>query len=289
MSEKVYLNGELIEMNQAAVPVSNPSLLHGVGLFETLRCYEGRPFRLQRHIDRMAASARHFDMPVLGLIEQVPEAVTAVLQANSLRNARVRFTVTPPGAHGDQEKPTLLVVSQVTAGYPPEFYTRGMTVHLNTRWRQSGHDPLAGHKTTSYFPRLLALRAAQAAGCGEGLWFTPDNRLAEGCMSNIFLVKGGRLRTPPLDTPVLPGVTREAVMELAAAAGIPIEQVACTINDLLDAEEVFLTNAIMEIMPVTRIERKTVGNEKPGAITRQLAEAYKGATAAESSDPKRNE
>jgi branched-subunit amino acid aminotransferase/4-amino-4-deoxychorismate lyase len=279
MNEKVYLNGELIEADKAAVTVSNPSLLHGVGLFETLRSYEGRPFRLRQHIDRLIASAKHFDMPVMDLVERIPEAVEAVLQANGLKNARIRFTLIPPGAHGENERPTLLAAARETAGYPPQLYQRGMAVHLGTRWRQSSLDPLAGHKTTSYFSRLLALREAQAAGCGEGLWFTPDNRLAEGCMSSVFIVKNGGLRTPPLETPVLPGITRAVVLELAAQAGIAIEEAHCTINDLLDADEVFLTNAVMEIMPVTRIERKTVSGEKPGPMTMRLAGVYKEMTA----------
>jgi len=274
MTEKVYLNGDIVEMAKAAVTVSNPSLLHGVGLFETLRSYDERAFLLQRHIERMINSAKHFDMPVLELMERIPDAVAAVLTANKLKNARIRFTAMPPGAQGENEGPTLLVAAQETAGYPRALYERGMTVHLNTRWRQSGLDPLAGHKTTSYFPRLLALRDAQAAGCGESLWFTPDNHLAEACMSNVFIVKGGRLRTPTLDTPVLPGITREVVIELAARAGLQVEQTALTVNDLLDADEVFLTNAIMEIMPVTRIEKKALGNEKPGPITSQLLKAY---------------
>jgi branched-chain amino acid aminotransferase len=280
MTERAYLNGELIDISRAAVTVSNPALLHGVGLFETLRAYDGKPFRLQQHIDRLADSARHFDMPVLDLLEQIPQAVQAVLAANNLRNARIRFTLTPPGAHGEGERPTLLVAAQQTAGYPPELYERGMTVHLCTRWRQSAHDPLAGHKTTCYFPRLLALREAQAVGCGESLWFTPDNRLAEGCISNVFAVKGGRLRTPPLDTPVLPGITRAIAMELAAATGIAVDEVPCTVNDLLDADEVFLTNAIMEIMPVTRVERRTLADEKPGPLTGRLARAYAELTGA---------
>lgn len=275
MSEKIYINGELREPGNASVTVSNPSLLHGVGLFETLRAYDGRPFLLQEHMNRMACSARHFDMPVAKLLDEIPQAIAAVLDANRLRNARLRFTVTPPGAYDQSEKPTLLVSAQEATGYPPELYEKGMTIHLGTRWRQSSHDPLTGHKTTSYFSRLLGLRDAQAAGCGEGLWFTPDNRLAEGCISNVFLVKNGRLRTPPLETPVLPGITRAIVLQLARSASIETEETPCTVNDLLDADEVFLTNAIMEIMPVTRIERKSVSGEKPGPVTARLAGAYR--------------
>jgi branched-chain amino acid aminotransferase len=274
MSEKAYLNGDLVSFAEATVSVSSPSLLHGVGLFETLRSYEGRPFRLSQHVDRISRSARYLDMPVSEAIDQIPHAVTAVLESNKLKNARVRITVAPPGSHGGNDRAMLLVAAQEALGYPPELYQQGMTVHVGTQWRQSSQDPLVGHKTTSYFSRLLALRAAQAAGCGEGLWFTPDNRLAQGCVSNVFLVKGGRLRTPPLDTPVLPGITRGVVLELAGWAGIPAEESPCTINDLLDADEVFLANTTMEIMPVIRVERKAIAGEKPGPVASQLARAY---------------
>ena len=159
-----------------------------------------------------------------------------------------------------------------------------MTVLLCTDYRQSDKDPLAGHKTTSYLPRLLALRTAQQRDCGESIWFTPDNRLTEGCISNIFVVKKGTLTTPPLDAPVLPGVTREAVIELAKTNEIPINETAGTVDDLLDADEVFLTNSIMEVMPVTRIERKPIANERPGEITGQLMNAYRKLVRNEISD-----
>ncbi len=279
MNPRVYLNGKIVESNKACVPASNPSLLHGVGLFETLRVYDGRVFALERHVERMKASADKLNMPVREQIERAADAVEEVVETNRLRNARVRFTVTPPGQMEPADEPTLLVAGQETAGYPQELYERGMTVYVCTDYRQSRQDPLAGHKTTSYFPRLLVLRNGQDRACGESLWFTPENHLAEGCLSNVFIVKDGTLLTPPLDTPVLPGITRAIVLELAEKARVPCEERPCTINDLLGADEVFLTNAIMEIMPVTRVEKKEIGAEKPGAITKLLAEAYRQLTA----------
>jgi len=280
MNPKVYLNGTLVPFDAAAVPISSPSLLHGVGLFETLRAYNGHPFRLKQHVDRLKASAEKLNMPVGELIERIPGAVTEVLQANNLKDARIRFTVAPPGPHELSAEPMLLVAAQATSGYPEEFYERGMTVYACSDYRQSRQDPLAGHKTTSYFARLLVLRDAQERGCGEALWFTPENLLAEGCISNVFVVKDGRLTTPPLETPVLPGVTRAAVLEIARAADIPADERSRTLEDLFDADEVFLTNAVMEVMPVTRVERRVIGNEKPGPITCQLAEAYREQTKA---------
>lgn len=274
MSEKVFLNDGIIDATKARIHVSNPGLLHGVGLFETLRSYHGKPFRLEEHVNRLRTSAARFDMPVDPVIERIPHAVRAVLSANKLSEARIRITVTPPGACPESADPTLLVAAQHYTGYAPELYVSGMTVFVCTDYRQSPNDPLAGHKTTCYFPRLLVLRNAQNRRCGEALWFTPTNHLAEGCVSNAFLVKGGVLRTPPLSTPVLPGVTRAVILELADGLGIRHEQIPCTIDDLLDADEVFLTNAGMQVMPVTRVEKRAIGSEKPGPLTLRLAEAF---------------
>jgi branched-chain amino acid aminotransferase len=275
MNQMVYLNGEVIKRDQAWIKVSNPGLLHGVGLFETLRGYAGRPFKLDEHIQRMKNSAEKLNMPLGDTLEKVPEAVAMVLQANDLAEARIRFTVTPPSPQDEAGGSTLLVAAEKIAGYPDELYEKGMAVFICTDYRQSAQDPLAGHKTLSYLPRLLVLRNAQNRQCGEALWFTPENYLAEGCISNVFLVKGGRLRTPPLDTPVLPGVTRATVLDLAGKEDIPAEQGQLTINDLLDADEVFLTNAIMEVMPVTRVERHPIGGEKAGEVARKLLQGYR--------------
>lgn len=274
----VFLNDGLVDASTAQLSIFNPALSHGVGLFETVRAYGGRIFRLEAHLERMRASAVKLDMPVAAVIERVPAAIDALLAAEGLTDARVRFTVTPPGSHAGLEQPTLLVTAGPVGGYPPELYARGMTVCVLTEWRQSRFDPLAGHKTICYLPKLLGLREAQARQCGEALWFTPENLLAEGCISSVFVVKAGSVRTPPLDTPILPGVTRAAVLELALQLGIEATEQACTIDDLLDADEIFLTNAVMEVMPVTRVERRPIGGEKPGQITLRLADAFRALT-----------
>jgi branched-subunit amino acid aminotransferase/4-amino-4-deoxychorismate lyase len=279
---RVYLNGEIIESDRAAVSAFNPSFLQGVGLFETLRSYAGRPLRLEQHIERMQNSAAKLHLSIARALPLVPEAVRAVLDANELTDARIRITVTPPdpgalaGSAEPGEDPLLLVTAQPIAAYPAELYEKGMTVLLCTDHRQSAHDPMVGHKTTSYFPRLLALRTAQERG-----WFTPANQLAEGCISNVFIASGGRLRTPPLDTPVLPGVTRALILEIAAEERIAVEESAIDVDTLLDADEVFLTNAIMEVMPVTRIERQSIKGEKPGEVTRRLMAAFSAFVAAQ--------
>jgi branched-subunit amino acid aminotransferase/4-amino-4-deoxychorismate lyase len=284
----VYLNGELVDASAATVSAFDAGVTHGAGLFTTLRSYGGKLFALDRHLARLAASATALSIPFPADTTPWIQAATDVLAANGLDDARMRITVTagdvsraasesgerdvvdateaaPPPFPG-----TVLITAAPLTGYPPELYQRGMTVMISP-YRQPVGDPTAGHKTVSYFPRLLGLRSAQMAGCAEALWFTPDNRLAEACISNVFLVREGRLATPVIETPVLPGVMRGVVIELAREAGIEAEETTLTINDVLAADEVFLTNSIVEIMPVTAIERHTVGGGAPGKMVHRLA------------------
>jgi branched-chain amino acid aminotransferase len=143
-----------------------------------------------------------------------------------------------------------------------------------SRFRQNVSEPTCGHKTTSYMSRMLALKQAHEKKAAEALWFTTDGRLAEGCVSNVFLVKNSRLYTPAVSTPVLPGIARKTVCELVIAEKIEIIEKDLTIDDLLGADEVFITNVIMQIMPVVGIEKHTVGEGKPGAITRKITDFY---------------
>ena len=142
-------------------------------------------------------------------------------------------------------------------------------------YRQIAADPLAGHKTTGFFSRLLALESARQAHAGEAIWLNHEGHLAEGCITNLFLVKSGTLLTPPLDTPVLPGITRAAVIQLASEDGLSVEQRPLAPRELLEADEVFLTNAIMEVMPVCRLADRDLGSGRPGPISTGLLSAYR--------------
>jgi branched-chain amino acid aminotransferase len=196
--------------------------------------------------------------------------------ATEHEDARVRLTVTTGTLRPtERDTPELTVIATASAGarYPEECYTKGVTVVV-AEYRQSRHDPTAGHKTTSYFARLASLREAHAVGAFEALWFTHDERLAEGAISSVFLVRRDKLLTPPLDTPVLPGITRATVIELAVELGIPVREQELTLEDLLEADEVFLTNSLMELVPVVRVGREPIGSEKPGETTAQLYAAY---------------
>ncbi|MCI0498799.1 MAG: aminotransferase class IV [Planctomycetales bacterium] len=273
--EKVFLNGQIEDAAKAAIPVTDSSYLYGIGLFETMRAVGGRVFRLADHLERLHNSAALLAIANSFTSEQMTAAIEQTLAANKLCEARLRLELSNGPIQPDGTAKThLLVTAAPFAPYPAEYYAKGIRVIL-TDFRQNPKDPYCGHKTTCYGPRLTALKNAHEKLAAEALWFTTENALAEGCVSNVFLVKEGMLYTPPVETPVLPGIARRTVLEIAQAQNIPCRQQPLHIGDLLGAEEVFLTNVIMEILPVTAVEARTIGTGKPGPLTRKLSAAYK--------------
>ena len=274
MSElQVHLNGRLVPGDQASVSVFDTGFLHGGTTFTTMLAHNGAVFRLHRHLDRLMETVELLGIRTTAARDTLAEAVAAVLAANELAEARMRITLSPGSTKGGE--PTVLVTAEPLPEYPQAWYEQGITVVVSS-FKQNVGDPTYGAKTGCYFPRVLARQEAQQKGAEEALWFTPDNRLAEACFCNVFVVSGSVVRTPPRDTPVLPGVVREAVIELCEQLGIECSAAdALTVREMLAAEEVFLTASTMGIRPVVRIEAHAVGDEKPGAITRRLMEAYR--------------
>jgi branched-chain amino acid aminotransferase len=292
----VWLNGEMLDETSAGVSLRDTGLLHGAGVFTTMRANDGCVFGLAHHLARLRASCDALFIPPRYTDAALAEAVNALLTANSFTDARVRLTVTRGSAmhdplHGLRIEPNVFITAADLEEYPAEFYERGLTVMLLDEQKLNPYDLQAGHKTLNYLSRLAALREANRRGAGEALWFNVHNYLESGSISNVFLVKDGHLLTPPTPdelrepalrealpysrSAVLPGITRAAVLECARAAGIDVRLMAINVTTLLEADEVFLTNSIMRIMPVCRIERSAVGNEKPGSMTLDLAQRFK--------------
>ncbi len=273
--EKVFLNDKLVDADKASVSVTDSGLLYGAGLFETMRSYNGVVFSLKDHLDRLFFSARALSINNTYNREYISDAIYKVLKANKLTDARLRLTLTggPMSEPEEKRKSTLLIAATKLQPYPPEYYKNGVLVVLSP-FRQNTAEPIYGHKTTSYFSRMLALKSAHQKGAAEALWFTVDNRLAEGCISNVFLVKDSALYTPPIETPVLAGVSRKTVFQIALKNSIEFIEKNLYISDLLDADEVFLTNVIMQILPVNSIEKHTVGSRKPGPLTKKLQKKF---------------
>lgn len=281
MNRVVYLNGAFVPIASAQVGVFDGGWLHGAGLFETMRAEHGTVFRLHAHLDRLRASAAKILRPLERTDLPDGAVFSELLERNGLVQARVRLTVTAgsmlPTADAAEQGPpplTIAVTASELGAYGDGLYTDGAAVTI-CDYRQAKSDPLSGHKTTSCLSRLIGLREAQRADCLETLWFNVHNQLAEGSISNVFLIKDDVLRTPPLDTPVLPGVTRGAVLELAKSAHVETSEMPLTLDDLLSADEVFLTNVIMQIMPVVRIEKHEVGTGRVGPNVKRLHDRFK--------------
>jgi len=295
---QVWLNGSFVEESEATVSIRDTGLLHAAGVFTTMRSYGGRVFRLGDHLRRLRESCEALFVPLPHKDDVLTRAAEEILERNGLQAARLRLTVTRGTStqdplHGLRLDPTVFLTTAPFEPYPEEYYQRGMTVVLLDEQKLNPYDLQAGHKTLNYFSRLAALREATRRGAGEALWFNVHNFLQSGSIANVFVVKAGVLITPPtaadLRDPavaaataypkaaVLPGVTRGVVIEMAKAAGIEVRTASIDVNALLDADEVFLTNSVMGVMPVSHLERKAIGRDEPGAVTRQLAEDYAAA------------
>jgi len=277
MSDVVYLNGKLVARSRAVIPALDYGFLYGYGLFETLRAYNGRVFRLDEHITRLEESAAVLGLPADR--KALKSAVVNTLGANGLKDARIRITLSAgEGAINADiktcRKPTLLVVAEHYEPYQEQVYRRGFKAIISSVRRDS-QSPLARMKTANYMPSILARREAGAAGADEAICLNDKGLVAEAGASNIFLVADNILRTPGLDSGILPGITRQAVLELASRLGI--KSLECNIKpeELYKAQEVFLTNSLIEIMPLTVIDDKKIGSGGVGRLTGRLMTAYR--------------
>ena len=284
----VWLNGSFIDDTEAGVSVRDAGFLHAAGVFTTVRAAGGEVVRLDAHLARLRKSCEALFVPLVPNDEVLADAATELLRRLNLREARLRLTVTRGVATVDHAEPTALWTATQFDPYPKPFYDNGMAVTVQNRHKLNPYDPQAGHKTLDYFSRFSALREAAGRSAAESLWFNVHNFLQSGSISNVFLVKDGVLKTPPTDeelqhadvagqTPyprsnVLPGVTRAAVLEAATADGIEVQRLGLSIEDLLAADEVFLTNSLMGVMPVSRVEQHAFGSG-PGAVTQRLRDA----------------
>jgi len=277
MSEIVFLNGSLIPRSQARISVLDYGFLYGFGLFETMRAYEGQVFCLDSHLNRLARSAKILGLPIG--VTDLEDAVMATIQANQLGDARIRITVSI--GEGSMvpdpstcKQPTVLILAGDYHPYLEQIYQKGFRAVVSSIRRNSG-SPLSRLKSANYLENMLAKQEARAAGVDEALCLNEKGLLAEASMSNIFLVDDGVLRTPGEESGILPGVTRGVVLELASRLGISILEHDVRLDEIAEAQEAFLTNSLIEIMPLTEIAGRHVGSGRPGPVTRSLMADYK--------------
>ena len=277
MSDIIYLNGTLLPRSQASISALDYGFLYGFGLFETMRAYSGHVFRLDSHLARLARSAQ-----ILGIPIDVPTlrgAVTDTLRANKLGDARVRITV----SIGEGEivpdpntcsKPTVLIIAAEYKPYPKQVYQRGFRAIVSSI-RRNSQSPLSRLKSANYLESMLARQEARAAGVDEAICLNEKGLLAEASMSNVFLVANGIIKTPDQESGILPGITREMVLELALQLGTRTLEQNITLDELLQAQEAFLTSSLMEIMPLIEVDGKPLGSGVPGPVTQKLMSEYK--------------
>jgi branched-subunit amino acid aminotransferase/4-amino-4-deoxychorismate lyase len=249
----VWLDGAFLPESKALIPATDRGFLHGRGLFETLRTYDGVPFRLADHVARMKASAKRFGFPTPS--GDLDAAIRSLCRRNGMSDAAARLTLSADGR--------LLITVRPRKPLPSAWYRNGAKVDV-VPWRRDPGALLAGHKVTSYLENVLVHDDALKRGYADALFVGLDGEILEASVSNIFLVVRGKLVTPKL-VGILPGVTRKVVLELEK-----VQERTVKVSELRSADEVFLTNALIEVLPIG----------KPGPVTQRIAEAYRELTRA---------
>jgi branched-chain amino acid aminotransferase len=287
MEQLIYLNGTLLPRGQAAISPFDHGFLYGYSLFETMRAYSGYIFRLQHHLDRLTRSASLLSLPLDNL--DLEKACYDTLKANNLNDARIRLTVSigegesapDPPPH---PKPTVLISASDYTPSSPETYRSGFKAIVSSI-RQNSQSPLSRLKSANYLNNLLARKEARAAGANEALLLNERGSLCEGSTSNVFLVKGHTIITPNEESGCLPGVTRQAAIELASQTGLSVAQREVQLEELLQADEAFITNSLLELMPLREVDDKNIGGQSKkggkGEVTGKLMTAYRELVAGE--------
>ncbi len=280
MNEIVYLNGSLVPAGRAKISPLDYGFLYGFGLFETMRAYDGRVFKLEAHLDRLARGVKTLGLPPVTL--DLNQAVADTLSANKLNSARIRITVSagegsPNPDPASCTKPTILITARDYRPPAEEIYEKGYKAIISSI-RRNAESPLSRLKSTNYLDNLLAKQEAKNKGVDEAIFLNEHDLVAEASMCNIFIVSEGVLKTPRVQNGVLPGITREVVLQLVPKVGVEAVEEDIYLGELLEAEEAFLTNSMFEVMPLVKVAGKRIGMSKPGEVTRKIGAAYRRAT-----------
>ncbi len=277
---RIYLNRRFVAEKKAVVSVFDHGFLYGDGVFETLRAYEGRFFRLDEHLTRLKESAKGLKITLPHTRPALHRLLYQTLAINHLKNALVRITISrgtgPIGLDPALcRKPTLVIIPRAFNGCSPIQYRKGLKVAVVSVRRTPSQALDSRIKSMNFLNNILAKIQAKENHADEGLMLSLDGYLTEGSVSNLFLIKRRRLYTPAAGLGILEGITRQGVIELAKENRIPLHETRLRPSDLYRADECFLTNTSMEIMPVVKADGIKIGDGKPGPTTRFLKEAYR--------------
>jgi branched-chain amino acid aminotransferase len=276
---KVFINGALLDKRDAKISVYDHGLLYGDGVFEGLRSYNGRVFRLEEHLKRLWESARAILLEIPMSQDEVSQAIYRTLAANEIVDGYIRLVVTRgAGSLGlDPNKtsdPQVIVIADHIALYPDELYQHGLSIITASTVRNNPAALSPRIKSLNYLNNILAKLEGLQAGCIEALMLNHKGEVAECTGDNIFLVRDGVLLTPPIDAGILAGVTRAAVIELAVALGVAVREISLSRHDVYIADECFLTGTAAEVIPVVRVDNRVIGSGRPGPITKDLKERF---------------
>jgi branched-chain amino acid aminotransferase len=282
---KIYIDGKYYDESNAKISVFDHGLLYGDGIFEGIRAYNGRVFKLKEHVDRLFCSAKSILLNLPMSHADIMRAIVETCRRNKVRDGYIRLVATRgPGTLGLNpnrcKSPSVIIIAGKIQLYPAGLYQRGMEIVTvpTTRNLHSALNPAI--KSLNYLNNILAKIEANNAGCEEAVMLNAEGFVAECTGDNIFIVKEGQLLTPPLSAGALYGITRRVVMDLAAESGVKVSETNLTRYDLFNADECFVTGSAAELMPVVKIDGRVIGTGTPGPVTGNLITQYHALTKA---------
>ncbi len=280
---KVYIDGKYYDGKNAKISVFDHGLLYGDGIFEGIRAYNGRVFKLKEHIDRLFCSAKAILLDVPMSHEAIMQATVEVCRRNKIRDGYIRLVVTRGagtlGLNPNRcRNPSVIIIADKIQLYPPELYEKGLAI-VTVPTARNLHSALnPAIKSLNYLNNILAKIEANNAGCEEAIMLNAEGFVAECTGDNLFIVQAGQIFTPPLSAGALYGITRGVVIEMAREEGLAVLEPNLTRYDLFNADECFLTGTGAELIPVVRIDGRVIGKGRPGPVTRKLVDKYRTLT-----------
>lgn len=279
MSPKVSINGQIFDPEYAKISVYDHGLLYGDGVFEGMRTYGGRVFRLRDHLDRLWHSAKAICLTIPMTMDEMAAAVDETVQASGIQDGYIRLVITRGagtlGLDPNRTKdPQVIIISDFITLYDKQVYEEGLEIVTASTIRNHSAALSPRIKSLNYLNNIMAKVEGLQAGCVEALMLNHKGEVAECTGDNIFLVSGDRLLTPPVDAGILEGITRAAVIDLAKEDGIEVREMPLTRHDVYIADECFLTGSAAEVVPVVKVDSRVIGDGKPGKITQRLMERF---------------
>ena len=281
----IFLNNKVVHENDAKVSVRDRGFLYGDGIFETLRSYEGYLFNIVKHFNRLKHSAEILKIPFDYSFDEIKLNVEKVLERNQLVDAYIRITLSR--GMGDKDRgfkidnckydSTFVIHVKPLELYPDNFYEQGIYL-IVSNFKRSKSCPISCHKTLNFLTNIVAREEADTKGAHEAVLLNSDGYVAECSASNLFIVEKDTIVTPPLNVNILPGITRETVLCICNHNSIFIKEEPFFTDRIIKADECFLTNSLMEVMPVTELNGKKIGKKIPGKMTNYLMKEYKKLT-----------